>query len=507
MPSYTHAHRHVLSLRDVRRWPLLLCLITLLGTFAAATSRPAHAATAATTVTVTVLSATNMSTGTCATGTPSVTDFGTILPGSSSVTPTDCVVVFGSSNDTSMLKVFQMDGYGQAMALAAWGTQASGTTNDLYSVAFASDGTRWTVGASGVVLATTVAGTTWSAQTSGTTNLLRSIAPISASVAWAVGSGGTIRQTTDGGATWTGETSGTAANLVHVFALDASHVWAVGASGTILATTNGGASWTAQTSGTTNALFSVVAADANNAWAVGASGTILKTTNGGSTWSAVTSGTTWGLESIARAGATLWIAGVNGTILLSSDSGTTWTSQASGTTNQLDGITAFDANNLWASGANGTVLHSTNGGVTWTAQSSGTTQEIESIAAWDPYTAAFAAHGGAIGSIPINPIADYGVGGDWSTGSNTFGACLRADSGTGIVPTWTVDAACAPATAAYWHAIAINDAAAGAEVAGTATSGVTNATANIRFGFKTATNQPPGAYLAPLVFETLAPNV
>lgn len=73
------------------------------------------AATSGTVVGATVPSATNISTSGCASLTAGITQFGAVLPGSSAVTTADCVVQFGSSNDTSSLRVSQPDGLGSAM--------------------------------------------------------------------------------------------------------------------------------------------------------------------------------------------------------------------------------------------------------------------------------------------------------------------------------------------------------------------------------------------------------
>jgi uncharacterized delta-60 repeat protein len=59
--------------------------------------------------------------GNCKTGVANRTSFGTVLPGMPAVTTQDCEVVFGSSNDTSMLQIGQADGYGKAMWMSGTG--------------------------------------------------------------------------------------------------------------------------------------------------------------------------------------------------------------------------------------------------------------------------------------------------------------------------------------------------------------------------------------------------
>ena len=129
-----------------------------------------------------------------------------------------------------------------------WSKQSSGTTVDLYGVAFADASHGWVVGGSmttelGTILATTNGGVTWKAQLSGNVVSLEGVACADASHAWAVGEDGTILATTDGGVTWRAQSSGTEWSLYDVAFTDATHGWAVGVGGTILATTNGGATW------------------------------------------------------------------------------------------------------------------------------------------------------------------------------------------------------------------------------------------------------------------------
>jgi uncharacterized delta-60 repeat protein len=87
---------------------------------------------------------------------------------------------------------------------------------------------------------------------------------------------------------------------------------------------------------------------------------------------------------------------------------------------------------------------------------------------------------------------------DWDQGQNMFGACLRALSGG--TAGWTTNATCPSTDGAYWNDIPTTP----EKVANTTATG--NITANFRFGLRTASNQPPGAYIAPITFDVLAPN-
>ncbi len=98
----------------------LLTHICLLAAVYPAVSAPA--ATSSSVVSATVPSATSVDVSGCLTGADDVTDFGIVQPGSSVVTGTDCVVGFGSSNDTAALRMGQLDGIGRAMWARTTGT-------------------------------------------------------------------------------------------------------------------------------------------------------------------------------------------------------------------------------------------------------------------------------------------------------------------------------------------------------------------------------------------------
>lgn len=88
----------------------LVVLISATGTLRAASS--------GTVVGATVPSATWLDPAGCASDTPGITSFGSVTPGASVVTPNDCVLKFGSSNDIASLHIAQTDGGGIAMMAA-----------------------------------------------------------------------------------------------------------------------------------------------------------------------------------------------------------------------------------------------------------------------------------------------------------------------------------------------------------------------------------------------------
>ncbi len=99
---------------------------------------------------------------------------------------------------------------------------------------------------------------------------------------------------------------------------------------------------------------------------------------------------------------------------------------------------------------------------------------------------------------------------DWVAGAGgMFGVCLRAiGAGAGTDgTTWSrdsVDSDCADGNADPWRAIPASTGVAATKVAFRSTPGTTSA--QLRFGFRTASNQPPGTYLAPVAIEVVAPT-
>lgn len=114
-----------------------------------------HAAAATSTIVVSmeVQSATTLVQGCVAGGTGA--DLGQVLPGSSAVTTADCSIQFGSSNNTSMIQIWQQDRGGRAMfaqprgdmvssfgtsGIATWDVPGGGDLEKLMSMAMMPDG-------------------------------------------------------------------------------------------------------------------------------------------------------------------------------------------------------------------------------------------------------------------------------------------------------------------------------------------------------------------------------
>ncbi|MCW2973815.1 MAG: hypothetical protein JWN72_2088 [Thermoleophilia bacterium] len=105
-------------------------LVAIAVAAAIATSTATGATSASIVVTADVVSVTTLATAACGAGTPGATDFGQVQPGASQVTSADCVVSFGSSNDTASLHLYQRDGSGVGMWQPPSGALDSGFSGD-----------------------------------------------------------------------------------------------------------------------------------------------------------------------------------------------------------------------------------------------------------------------------------------------------------------------------------------------------------------------------------------
>ncbi len=108
-----------------------------------------------------------------------------------------------------------------------------------------------------------------------------------------------------------------------------------------------------------------------------------------------------------------------------------------------------------------------------------------------------------VGRLDSTTIPDYAAG-RWTSSSPLFGACLR--DATNATPTWTEDGnlTCTAVDTDPWNAIARTSADPTAEVARAANS-VDDAIVDLRFGVNVASSQRPGALVAPITFQVIAP--
>jgi uncharacterized delta-60 repeat protein len=101
-------------------------------------------------------------------------------------------------------------------------------------------------------------------------------------------------------------------------------------------------------------------------------------------------------------------------------------------------------------------------------------------------------------------VPDYGTN-TWAAGSNFFGVCLKSDANASNVWTVAPGNTCGTSDGGWWHAVPTSDNAS-AKVA-TAGAGVTNGSVSLIFGLKSASNQSPGLYTAPILVDVLSPMV
>lgn len=114
--------------------------------------------------------------------------------------------------------------------------------------------------------------------------------------------------------------------------------------------------------------------------------------------------------------------------------------------------------------------------------------------------------------LHLEPIAatdfDAGVA-DWDTGTQSvFGACLRSTTVGAAAAPWTVDpgADCGQTDADAWRPIASSVGSPGSKLASRSAIGGPDVSVALNFGLRVASSQRPGAYLAPIIFDVVAPD-
>lgn len=265
-----------------------------------------------------------------------------------------------------------------ALPTSPWTVQTSGTTSDLYAVAFADEECGWAAG-DGVILATTDGGQTWTQQATGLgLTDLSGLSCTDRQHCWVIGYyGGAF--TTDGGKTWTAVEEMLGESVCFI---DNQRGWTG-----YRPSVDGGKTWVlsgefpefSDSTGDYWALISAVSfADADHGWACGSwhrvDGGAIKpalffTTDGGRTWESQSApagvyGEFNGMDFVDSTHG--WAVGYSGSIAATNDGGATWVRQDSATGDSLNSVSFVDVNQGWAVGWS--IEATTDGGQTWVAQ-------------------------------------------------------------------------------------------------------------------------------------------
>lgn len=348
---------------------------------------------ASTVITLDVVSSTTLDVTGCPPLDATRTSLGLVLPGTPAVTAADCNVNFGSSNDSSTLRVFEADGRAAAMSSSSTllDRNASGSPRVL-DVDMATSLVGWAVndGAAGTNLQkTTDGGATWSPiAADGIGASTEGIDAVSSTVAWTARSNSNKVARTVNGTTWqslvlrTGPTPAEIlldAEVNRVIASDANHAWALGAvkvSGRsrarVWATTDGGTTWAEVWSTTvvdSEAIQGVALSPTNvvistTAWSSGEG--VLRSTDG-TTFTSITPTATGSYYDIDTwDGVHLAAASGLGGVYVSSDAGATWTRNPMPVDVAMRGLDYASDGTIFAATYDGTVMRSLDHGATWT---------------------------------------------------------------------------------------------------------------------------------------------
>jgi uncharacterized delta-60 repeat protein len=273
----------------------------------------------------------------------------------------------------------------------SWVARPSGTTANLWSVAFAAN--QWVaVGEQGTIL-TSPDGTAWTTRSSGfPTRWIVSVG-YGAGTWTAVGESGLILTSADA-ITWTPRTSGTTARLNGV-AYGGGRWMIVAESGELLTSTDSLA-WT-KLSPSTDRLRGLIFAYGQ--FVITGDNGLVRTTIDATDYAAKALPGGFFVESVTYARRAFVAVGEDGYAITSSDA-TTWTTLASGTTAYLRGITFFNGQFI-AVGTAGTIVTTPAPGSTWTARVSSSTATLTAVAASDASVVTVGSGGTILRSVPV----------------------------------------------------------------------------------------------------------
>lgn len=410
-----------------------MCVLALVTAGWFTTGAAAPAASSSVVVSLTAVSATNLNAGGCPTGAANQTSFGTVLPGTTAVTTIDCSVIYGSSNDSSMLRLWQRDRGGVAMLSRQ--------------------------GDAGLVADWPLEGD-WADQSPTNAPLVPLNTPTFNPASGPYGgSGHFVTASTQSAAS------------AYRPAYDLSPPFVVEARFRTTTVPASAAGIVGKTISASNRNFLIF---------VSGSGLLRGSVSAGGSNQQV------GTRSVAD-GAWHHVA----MVLSGTDPNAVQSLYVDGVLDQQQTLSAAvdrPAASVVVGFAPSALTF--NGDIDEVRLSAGVTPTPADVKAWATGT-----------------IADYGGGVNFAS-SSAFGACLRTAPGSGTDgSTWTADADadCADGDADTWHPIPALSSDPAAKVVHALTP-TTTAQANLRFGVKTASTQPPGLYSAPMTFEVLAPS-
>lgn len=503
----------------------LFATLVLLGIVAGAAmaSQPARVGAASSSVTVNfdVTSGTVLDVTGCADGTPGVTGL-SALPGSATVSSSDCDIAFGSTNNSSSLLMYQEDGTGTAMAgpgsrSIPWTSLNTGTTQHLRALTALPDGRIWASGYNATLIYSADGGNNWSSQANPADDVLRDLYAVDGNVIWGTGWSGNVIRTIDGGTTWTQVGKGPVINTYDVRggvrALDDQTAWVGGSAGRVFKTTDGGASWTEIASGLLYQLWGMEILGTQTLFVVGEGQGIARSDDGGATWTVQRQIAGAKLNRIDVYDTNHAVAaGSAGLVVSTTDGGSTWNTVTTPTVEDLDGVVMFSPSHWLIVGYNGTIIETWNSGSSWITVPAGTTNNLRALWAPDETSIWAVGNGGVAQRAPVTPIDDYDdtANHDFATpGAGFFGVCLRAVASGASTDgtTWTPNATCPQTDGTYWNDVPPTSGSPGITVAKTAAPipvGVPGH-AYLRFGARPPASASPGQYRARIIVAVQAP--
>ena len=344
------------------------------------TAGGSQAATSSVVVTMDVPSATTLDATGCAPDDPDRTALGVVQPGTQAVTSLDCNVLFGSSNDSSTLRVWQSDGDGDAMAAFPTSTVSGDLDHRTNDVDMADAATGWAVGdgtnTNNRIYKTPDGGATWSAVSTATaTGNLEGIDAVSSTVAWANGNNTNLVTRTTDGTNWTSATGDlpATARLNAIAAASSTHAWGLGwetvgstTEGRVWRTTNGGTNWTLVYSTTANEIADGAAFSTTDVWIAESTGRVYHATDG--VTFAISSPNAGGITAFgARAPNTVAAVTSDGELVVTTNGGTSWNVRDTNIRGAVWDLDVSPDGTLWIVGMKGLIGRSGDVGVSWSS--------------------------------------------------------------------------------------------------------------------------------------------